>query len=643
MIVHKVPRKKRRQSNRSVRAHAARLGIYIFDARAADDQKLSLHEDQRYVRSLAGYAAAPEKVLATRAKNFRSEGFGDQLAQMDELLSNVGSNTDKLDHWVLSWDATDNPTIDEMFDAFDIFNRCLRIESCPSLIGLHGNTKNRHGHQAVLRVDPNTCKAIDRPFDGWDIDAAHRAMAVIEDRYPHWKINSKSLYQVRYGRLIHRDTATDVGAATDPDSWIPLIRRNSSSAAASDKKLLAKIDAASMRFEDDTGWKSRTRIALEEAVPALLRAKDWADAHGQLAKLGLGLELAQNKSGANFIINGKKVKASVADETALAKLQKRWGAFQPRPDHTGVATYLPRPMFPGDAERTRYYAAKRAFIAGLTQMVAEVRSAEKGYRSSVPSSDCDPSKLTRLSYPTFEDWRAGAPTPDVAQVLGGSSQVAGFGGETLAHPIAYNIKGYEAHATRKGIAYRKIGEIYARPPVFDVGLRVYVNDGTDASIRIALRIMQTRNPGRPLKPFGPPEFIARVQKIAEAEKILVASVAMTVEAKASDQDNPMANDHVAGATGPGQEGMSAPADKLPDATTPETSTPLMQQSSDPRSSDQSAAAEKDDARGPAKEFDAADEFTAKTRKQERSPDKADPRVEAAKAAAAALAARWGRD
>jgi hypothetical protein len=95
-------------------------------------------------------------------------------------------------------------------------------------------------------------------------------------------------------------------------------------------------------------------LAVAEAVPILLAATNWSDAHKQLANIGIALELAQNKSGANLVIDGKNVKASIYDGTALAKLVKWWGTpFEPRPDHVKFAEYKPRPMFPNNAERAR--------------------------------------------------------------------------------------------------------------------------------------------------------------------------------------------------------------------------------------------------------------------------------------------------
>lgn len=521
MIVKKVGRKHKRATNVAVRAHAAKLGKYIVNARAEDRQALGQFEDDRYAHDLGHYTTGQEKVLATRAKNFRSDHIAEQLAELDELIAGVGSDEDIVEHWVLSWHGSDNPTVAEMFDAFDILERCLQHEPRPSITAIHGNTDNPHGHVAVLRIDPLTGKTIAKPHNGWDIEAAHRALALIADRYPNWKVTPHRSYAVINGRMIHRTTKADVGDASNPGSWVPLMHIGSPSTITSIKKLLAKIDHHSLTYEEDTGFKSRKRVAIEEAVPVLLAANSWFDAHSELAKLGIGLELAKNKSGANILIDGKNVKASISDRTSLAKLEKRWGLFQPRPDRVLIAASSDRLMFPADAERVRYYEAKRSYTSQIAQVITDVRSAEEGYKSSVPSATCDPSKIMRLSFPTFSDWLAGGEIPEPTSALAASSTVKGFEVAGALSTKPSFIEGYEARLTARGVGYYKNGDLYSCPALFDVGRRIYVNDETDASIRTALLMMAERSRGRPLKPFGPAEFIARVERIAKAEKIAI--------------------------------------------------------------------------------------------------------------------------
>ena len=520
MIVKKVPRKQKRPSNRIVRAHAAKLAKYIINAREEDARALTQFEEDSYARDLGHYAMGEEKVLATKSQNFRSEQLPDQLAEMDELIAQAGSNKDSVDHYVISWDESDKPTNDEIFDAVDILQQCQGTQSCCSIASIHGNTKHLHAHLAVLRIDPTTGAEIARPHNGFDIDGAHRALAVIADRYPSWKVTPNHRYEVRGGRMVHCTTAADVGQANDPTTWVPLVRASNAQPNVLSKNLLSKIEYQSLLSEEDTGFKSRKRIFVEEAVPILLAAKDWSDAHNKLAAIGIGLELAKNKSGANLVIDGKNVKASTYDGTALAKLVKRFNApFQPRPGHVQIASFKPRPMFPNDPDRARYFDAKNAFTAELKQMRAEVGPFDQGYKSSVPSANCDPTKLLRMAFPSYEEWITEGNVPEPAAILSQAGKVKGFVVDHNTQPEPRDIAGYLTRQSAKGVAYYKNDDPYSRPALYDVGRRIYVNDDADASIVVALSLMSERSGGYPVRPFGPPAFLAQVQRIAAAEGI----------------------------------------------------------------------------------------------------------------------------
>jgi hypothetical protein len=164
-------------------------------------------------------------------------------------------------------------------------------------------------------------------------------------------------------------------------------------------------------------------------------------------------------------------------------------------------------------------------------MIAEVRSSEAGYKTSVPSHSCDPAKLLNAS---FDDWTAGSMAPDPAAILAGAGQIRGFAGDPLTMIEQREIDGYQSRQLERGVAYYKVGDTYSRPALFDTGRRIYINDDDRASIVTALRLMSERSGGRPVKPFGPPEFLAQVQRIADAEGIAVeiASPRQPITAKA---------------------------------------------------------------------------------------------------------------
>lgn len=519
MIVKKVTRKAHKRTSRPANnARAIALGRYIAYALPENVRVLSEHEDDSYARALGVYAASGERILSVVARNLGSTSLSQQLAEIRTLVSSVPSGDNLVDHWVISWDAEDTPTIAEQEDAFRLFNECMGFEHCPSILGLHGDTDNPHGHELVLRIDPSTRTSIAKPHDGWDIDAAHKAIAVIQNHYPQWRRAPDRLYEVQHGRLVHRATGTDVGEAKDPGSWqrAPTRREDATS-----DRLLKKIDSVSLQYEQDTGLHSRKRIAVMEVVPLLLAADNWNDAHRRLADIGIELAKSKNNAGINFEIDGKRVKGSIHDRTALAPLEKRWGAFEPRDPSVTVAPFVPRLMHPKDAKRAQYHSERSAFSSGIAQIIAEVRASDANYSSTLPSAEYDPAKLCRLAAPTFEAWVNGASFPSIESVFVQAPRVSGIrpmsivGGE-VRH------EGFRSERRETGTAYYQVYNPYARPAVFDAGKRVYVNDDSDASILLALRIAVARSNGKAVHPFGPPEFLARVAVLARSENIAIA-------------------------------------------------------------------------------------------------------------------------
>lgn len=521
MIVKKVRRKRvSRPSGRASCARANALARYIVDASPENTRALNEHEESRYARDLGIYAAAGERILSIAVRNLHSGSLADRLAEIDALISSASAGDDVVDHWVLSWDENDHPSIAEQEDAFRIFNRLMGLERCPSIVGFHGDTANAHGHEMVLRIDAETGLPIARPHGGWDIDAAHKAVAVIEAKYPQWKRSPERLYEVQDGRLIHRPTQADVGDPDDPQSWQA---RSSRTGASVPNRLLKKIDRASLDFENDTGFHSRKRVAVTEVVPILLAANGWSEAHSQLAAIGVGLALSKNNNGIVFEIDGKSVKGSIHDKTALAPLMKRWSAFVSREPDVNVARFEPRPMYPDDANRSRYYNERRAFSAAIANLTAEVRASDEGYKATLPSASYDPARISREQAPDFDQWMNGISFPTIETIFAFSPGLAGFADLPVADHTS-DYPGFRSDKRGKGVAYHRDDRPYDRPAVFDAGKRIYVNDDSDASILLALRLAAARSGGKAVNPFGPPDFLARVAIIAKSESIAINPV-----------------------------------------------------------------------------------------------------------------------
>lgn len=524
MIFHKFSRRSKSVTKRALLAHASRLVRYVVDARPDDARKLASQMNDNYAVDLFRYpGAGAEKVLAVRARNFTSDDTEAQLLELHDLVAEQPAGADLVEHLLLSWDSRDAPSPTQVFTAFDILLEMLGYGNCPVVIGLHRDTGNLHGHAALIRIDAMTGDVVPRAFDGWDIDAGHRAVAVIEDRFPDWHVSPGRTYEVRNERLIHCKSNSDLGTASEPSSWRRAEKSGSNEAKPLSSGIEAKIDFPSRQYEEDTGWKSRTRVALEEAVPILLSAVSWPEAHSRLAIIGIEFKRAKNGTGANFEMGGVKVKASIHDSTSLPALVKRLGAFEPNSVDEPIIPYVPRCLHGNDPKRAEYHAAKRTYADSIRSLIADIRSAETGYRSSVPSRSMDPMSITRSSFPSIDDWLAGAAPSDPASAFGGATGHSGLAAIERMSPSPGSIPGFEAKPMERGIGYRRIGDEYSRPALFDVGNRIYVNDDSDASIRAALVLMSSRLNGKPVSPFGDPDFIKRAKAIAKAEGIDVTN------------------------------------------------------------------------------------------------------------------------
>lgn len=257
------------------------------------------------VGRLMDYICAPEKesagekCLYTGARGFLSDDHEAQKAEMLALSQEAVRSADTINHYVLSWQEGEQPSPHQVEEAIDIFLKELGLEGHQAMYGLHVDTDNVHLHIAVNRVDPETLKVI-KPNRGFDIEAAHRAVARIEEKQG-WQREQHGRYRVKENGEVERD------ARGRCDSRQP--------------------EQAKRDMEQRTGEKSAERIAIEIGAPIIKAAGNWQDLHKALAKEGMRYE--RTGSGAVLFVNDVGVKASRADRDAsLGKLEKRLGAFE---------------------------------------------------------------------------------------------------------------------------------------------------------------------------------------------------------------------------------------------------------------------------------------------------------------------------
>jgi len=312
------------------------------------------------VRKLTEYIRAPErrdsteKTVYTGARGFLAETPEGQTAEMLALAQEAVRSKDPVNHYVLSWQEGEQPTPAQVEDAVTIFLDELGLKDHQAIYGLHADTDNLHLHLVVNRVNPDSLKVI-KPNRGFDIEAAHKAVARIEQAQG-WEREQHGRYQVQADGTVSKTQRT-------PDQPRP-----------------RQPDHPKRDHEHRTGEKSAERVGIEQAAPIIKRAQTWQDLHRELAAVGIQYE--RTGSGAVLKVGDVTVKASSADRAAsLGQLQKRLGIYEPAAERQLIAERRPEPVrqTPGwetyNAGRKAQAAAKAAAVlAQQKQQEAERRT-----------------------------------------------------------------------------------------------------------------------------------------------------------------------------------------------------------------------------------------------------------------------------
>ncbi|HYQ92159.1 MAG TPA: DNA-primase RepB domain-containing protein, partial [Candidatus Competibacteraceae bacterium] len=202
---------------------------------------------------------------------------------------------------------------------------------------------------------PDTYKVI-KPNQGFDLEAAHRAIARIEQTQG-WQREQAGRYRVLENGEVARAYARE--------------RKRQPAQRQRD-------------MEHRTGEKSAERIAIEHAAPVIRQARDWPHLHQNLAAIGMRYE--RKGSGAVLWVGKTAIKASQADRQAsLFHLEKRLGAYQPAPSSPAVErtpARQPEPLkanVPGwkeyIARRQAHYAEKEPAALALRTQHEQERQA----------------------------------------------------------------------------------------------------------------------------------------------------------------------------------------------------------------------------------------------------------------------------
>jgi Relaxase/Mobilisation nuclease domain len=269
-----------------------------------------------------------EKVTHTGALNFISDNPKVQAREMTALAQDAPRSKDPIAHYVMSWKENEQPTTQQIDQAVEIFLDEMELTGHQTIYALHEDTSNVHLHLIVNRVHPDTLKVI-RPNKGFDIKAAHRAIAKIE-HVQGWQREAKGCYRVAEDGKIERSHK-------------------------SEKK---QPGQKARDFEQRTGEKSAQRIAIERAAQIIREVQQWQQLHEELAAEGMKYE--KKGSGAIITVGDTVIKASSADRSAaLGKVEKRLGRYQPAAVDLVIAVKSPEPLLDNMPDDWQKYIQER--------------------------------------------------------------------------------------------------------------------------------------------------------------------------------------------------------------------------------------------------------------------------------------------
>lgn len=449
-----------------------------------------------------------EKCLYAGARGFISDDYEAQKAEMLALSQEAVRSRDTINHYVLSWHEGEQPTPEQVEAAVTIFLDELGLTGHQAMYGLHADTDNIHLHIAVNRVHPDTLKVI-KPNRGFDIEAAHRAIARIEE-VQGWQRERNGRYQVLENGDLARGKR-DLDAPRQPEQ--------------------AKRD-----MEQRTGEKSAERIAIEEAAPIVKRAASWRELHEGLAQKGMRYE--KSGSGAMVFVGEVAVKASRVDRGAgLGKLQARLGPYEAA-RVLPIKERAPQPVVDGVPGWESYIAARHAHYAEKARAMAmlkaaqqqeqetfaarrrqerahvlrerwqgrgELRNAFESLLAAERAADkavmLDAQRVARSalhhrfrSFPDLEHWQHEQQRPELAEEwrfrANAPQKIRGEGG---APAVARDIRDYSATVRDDGVHYRRNDQPGAVPAFVDKGSEIDVYASRErASLLAALQLAEQK-------------------------------------------------------------------------------------------------------------------------------------------------------
>jgi Relaxase/Mobilisation nuclease domain/Large polyvalent protein-associated domain 7 len=297
---------------------------------------------------------ANEKCVYSGASHFLTDTPQSQKAEMLALSQEAVRSKDTVNHYVMSWQAGEQPSHQQIDEAVGLFLDELGLKDHQIVYGLHADTDNLHLHLVINRVHPDTLKVI-KPNKGFDIEAAHKAIARIEYAQG-WRREQHGRYQVLENGELGREPI-DTEKQRQPDQ----VKRDR---------------------ENRTGEKSAERIAIEDGAAIIKSASDWQTLHRQLAEKGLRYE--KKGSGAMLFVGDVGVKPSRVDRAAsLPHLQKRLGPYEPSSTQLNIVERGPEPIQAGQPGWETYSTSRKAHYAAKNPATLELRQQHEAARKQL--------------------------------------------------------------------------------------------------------------------------------------------------------------------------------------------------------------------------------------------------------------------
>ena len=402
-------------------AHLRKLTEYIVHIkRAAMATAIGKEDELTLVRYVTGLGITRdnfigvdpgEKVDHTGYLNLESDNIVDQQREMIALMAQAPGPEDPLEHYMLSWDAGEQPTHAQVNEAVKTVLKVLGLDRHQTIHAAHSNTAHYHVHIAVNRVDRVTLKRT-AAGEGYQLNGLHQAMAIIEFEQG-WSENEGALYRADEFGVVHIASGERVRDRDGPTSRHPRHEKPERTSEAFDAVTASLSEGAKLHEEHTNTW-SFERIGKMIAAPIIRSARSFDDMHFALAEEGIGYDRRGSAQGAVLTMQGRAIKATTAGrEMSIANLQDRpgFGTFEPRPETLELSTPRLR-LIDEDRPTKQYRRAKNTHKTTRAALTAELSKATAAALRTVHSQA---SELYALI--DAHDWKGNGRNLNLARAL----------------------------------------------------------------------------------------------------------------------------------------------------------------------------------------------------------------------------------